>query len=241
MTLRTAAALGHRRLYHYQNFNANYLREVIVDGVIYFSKPSDFNDPWDCRPWFDFQCLSDPEMLERHVQWYLEVSKKHRPDVTSEHLAQTADVFRRDPNFLGTKIREISEAMARAIDAQYRVYCLSSKADCELMWSHYASKHQAVCLEFAVRNNLFCSALQIQYANSYPRFLMADFSDNDQHLAPLLAKSAAWSYENEFRLISDESGDPRETIVTVGGKKSIPHMSLTAVILGCQVPPSRVN
>src|SRR6266850_1321041 len=113
MTLRTAVALGHRRLYHYQNFNANYLREVIIDGVIHFSKPSDFNDPWDCRP------------------WYLEISKKHRPYITSEHLTQTADAFRTDPNFLAAKIREFSEVMAKAIDAQYRVYCLSSKVDCE--------------------------------------------------------------------------------------------------------------
>ena len=235
MTLRTAAQLGLRRLYHYQSFNADYLREVIVNSVIHFSKPSDFNDPWDCRPWFDFDCLTDPAILEQHVQWYIGIMRRHRPDIAAEQVRRNAEFFRRNPDALAGKVREFSTAMASAIDARYRVYCLSCEYDSELMWSHYAAKHQAVCLEFAVRNELFCSAFQVQYAERYPQFFMSDFAGPDEHIAPLITKSAAWSYENEFRLISDENGDPRHTIVTAGGKRAIPPSSLTAVIVGCQV------
>jgi hypothetical protein len=236
--LQTAATLGLEHLYHYQSFNLDYLREVIVGGVIHFSKPSDFNDPWDCRPWFDFECLSDTKALEQHVEWYIEVSRKHRPEIPADVIQKNADEYRRNPNALAAKIREFSQVMASAIDVQYRMYCLSPKPDCELMWSHYAAKHQAVCLEFAVRNELFCNALPVQYAEIYPRFLMTGFSGPEEHLAPLFTKSAAWSYEQEFRLISDEKGDPRHTIVTTEGKKSIPPRSLTAVILGCLAPQS---
>jgi len=238
MTLRNAAAHGHQHLYHYQSFNADYLREVIVDGVIHFSKPSDFNDPWDCRPWFDSECLGDPEILEQHVQWYIGVSRKHRPDIPADQVHQTADAYRRDPSALASKVREFSQALARAVDGRYRVYCLSPKSNSELMWAHYTAKHQGVCLEFAVRNEFFCTALPITYAESYPRFSMIGFSGTEEHIAPLLTKSAVWSYEQEFRLISDEEGDPRDTIVTVGGKKTIPPGSLTAVIFGCLAPDS---
>lgn len=161
MGLRTAAMLGLTHLYHYQVFNPNYLHEAIVDSVIHFSRPSDFNDPWDCRPWFDFDCLVDPRILEQHVQWYIEVTRKHRPDIPADVVQRNADNYRREPNSLAAKIREFSQAMATAIDTQYRVYCLSSKCDSELMWSHYAAKHQGVCLEFTVRNELFCTALPI--------------------------------------------------------------------------------
>jgi hypothetical protein len=238
MSLRTAAMLGLGHLYHYQPFNVDYLHEVIVDGVIHFSKPSDFNDPWDCRPWFDFESLNDPKILEQHVQWYMEISRKHRPDLPAHVVKNIADGYRRNPIALAAKIREFSLAMATAIDAQYRVYCLSPKCDCELMWSHYAAKHQGVCLEFTVRNELFCTALPVRYAATYPRFSMTGFAGAEEHMAPLLTKSGAWSYEQEFRLISDEAGDPRHTIVTVGGKKAIPPMSLSAVILGCLAPSS---
>jgi hypothetical protein len=236
MTLRNAAAHGHQHLYHYQSFNIDYLREVIVDAVIHFSKPSDFNDPWDCRPWFDFECLADPEILEQHVQWYIEISRKHRPDIPADRVRQTADAYRRDPSALASKVREFSQALAHAMDARYRVYCLSPRSNSELMWAHYATKHRAVCLEFAVRNELFCTALPITYTESYPHFFMTGFSGPEEHIAPLLTKSAVWSYEQEFRLISDEEGDPRDTIVTAGGKKAIPLMSLTAIILGCLAP-----
>jgi hypothetical protein len=106
------------------------------------------------------------------------------------------------------------------------------------MWSHYASKHQGVCLEFAVRNELFCNALPVQYGETYPRFQMTGFSGEVQHIAPLLTKSIVWSYEQEFRLISDEKGDPHHTIVTTGCKRDIPFGSLTAIILGCLAPES---
>jgi hypothetical protein len=234
---RTAGTLGLKNLYHYQSFNADYLREVIVD-VIYFSKPSDFNDPWDCQPWFDPDCVRDPTILEEHVQWYVDVTRKHRPDIPEDHLQKTAESYRSNPDLLIAKIPEFSETMASAINARYRVYCLGPKPDCELMWAHYAAKHQGVCLEFAVRNDLFYSALEVQYAQTYPVFRMTGFSGPEEHLAPLLTKSASWNYENEFRLTADQNGNPRDTIVTVAGKKSIPAMSLTAVILGCLAPNS---
>ena len=238
MPYRTAAGLRLNSLYHYQSFNPDFLREVIVDGVLHFSKPSDFNDPWDCRPWFDFESLADPRIHEQHIQWYVDVSRRHRPDITETELQKTASVYRGDRSALAAKIREFSEGLADVIDAQYRIYCLSPKADCELMWAHYTAKHQGVCLEFAVRNDLFSSALEVQYAQNYPRFSMIEFSGPEEHIAPLLTKSAAWSYENEFRLIADEKGNPRDTIVTVSGKKALPPMSLTGVILGCMAPNS---
>jgi hypothetical protein len=102
------------------------------------------------------------------------------------------------------------------------------------MWAHYAAKYQGVCPEFAVRNNLFYHALEVQYSVDYPQHRMTGFSGSDEHIAPLVTKSAAWSYENEFRLISDENGDPRVSIVTTDGKKALASMSLTVVILRCQ-------
>src|ERR1700730_10178787 len=214
MQFKTAGTFRINHLYHYQSFNAEFLREVIVDGVIHFSRPSDFNDPWDCRPWFDYDCLADPEIHEQHVQWYLEISRRNRSDIPEAVIQRTADVYRNDLAALAAKVQECSEAMAGAIENQYRIYCLSPKADSELMWAHYAAKHQGVCLEFEVRNDLFYHGFEVQYSVDYPRHRMTGFSGLDEHIAPLLTKSAAWSYENEFRLISDEKGDARESIVT---------------------------
>lgn len=154
MTYNLAGRLGLPKLYHYQSFNASYLREVIVDGVLYFSKPSDFNDPWDCKPWFDDD-LNDPAVIEAHLEYYAYSTRQHRKDVTEDEIAKRVAAFRANPTVLAAKIREFSDGLAAAIDAQYRVYCVGPRPDCELMWAHYSAKHQGVCLEFSVRNDLF--------------------------------------------------------------------------------------
>ena len=41
-----------------QPFNPHRLRQVLCDRHLHFSNPADFNDPWDCRPWFDLSVLN---------------------------------------------------------------------------------------------------------------------------------------------------------------------------------------
>jgi len=50
----TIAHAGRDRasLYHYQRFNADHLRAAVVDRSIRFSNSGDFNDRWDCKPFF---------------------------------------------------------------------------------------------------------------------------------------------------------------------------------------------
>ena len=95
---------------------------------------------------------------------------------------------------------------------------------------------KAFAWNFLSLTNFFVQHFRFEYALTYPRFFMTDHAGPEQQIAPLLSKSSAWNYEDEFRLISDEKGDPKDTIVTTAGKKDIPSKSLTAVILGCLAP-----
>lgn len=71
---RTAWDLGHRVLYHWQRFgvdtgrkHANRLATLVRTGQLYCSSPGAFNDPWDCRPWFNTAVLQDAG--ERQRSW----------------------------------------------------------------------------------------------------------------------------------------------------------------------------
>ena len=59
--MRTAQTERVDRLYHYQPLDLSRLEAIVRDRLIYFSKPSDFNDPWDGKPWFNITGLQDPE------------------------------------------------------------------------------------------------------------------------------------------------------------------------------------
>jgi hypothetical protein len=44
------------------------------------------------------------------------------------------------------------------MDRRYRIYCLSARADSQLIWGHYADHHRGVCLEFDERTNAALAA-----------------------------------------------------------------------------------
>ena len=76
MKTKTAAALGIKRLYHYQSFEKpERLARIFTDGTLYFSMPHDFNDPWDCRPFYNKSALDDPEYYNRVVRWFVHTDR----------------------------------------------------------------------------------------------------------------------------------------------------------------------
>ena len=63
-----AADLGIRKLYHYENFNPDYLADTLSNQHIHFSNPQHFNDPWDCYPCMDTARASDPTYRARCIE-----------------------------------------------------------------------------------------------------------------------------------------------------------------------------
>src|SRR5712692_6523756 len=65
----TALSSGIERLYHYEKFNPDHLRDTLLNQRVHCSDPLNLNDPWDCRPWFDESVLDDLRALEEFLQW----------------------------------------------------------------------------------------------------------------------------------------------------------------------------
>ena len=242
MTWNTAATMGLDRLYHYQPFDPVRLSKIILDKVLYFSNPGDFNDPWDCRPWLNVGDLADPDVLNRHIEWYIMVTRKHGQNIPENEIQRRANVFRSNPEPLIGKMKEISLAIEAAIIEHYRLYCLSSKLDSELMWAHYSDKHRGICLEFDAGNELFSQALKLSYGENYPSYDLTTETE-DENLRPLITKSAAWNYEDEYRLIAleENAAVPEDTLMTQSNYIELPDGALSAIIVGCLAPDSTLN
>ncbi len=242
MTWNTAAMMGLDRLYHYQPFDPVQLSKIILDKALYFSNPGGFNDPWDCRPWWNTEALADPVVFDRHIDWYIMVTRKHGQNIPENEIQQRANVFRSDPELFKGKMEEISLAIEATINERYRVYCLSSKPDSELMWAHYSNKHQGICLEFDAGNELFSQSLKLSYQEDYPLFDLTT-ETLDENLMPLTTKSSAWKHEDEYRLIAQEEGaaTPDDTLMTRSNYIELPDGALTAIIVGCLAPDSTLK
>ena len=204
MKTKSAAALGIKHLYHYQTFEKpERLARMFTDGTLYFSQPRDFNDPWDCRPFFNKSALDDPAYYDRAVRWFVHCDRTYNTALSDAEPLRREKEIRGNRKLLERMIDQMTTDMETAIQQQYRVYCLSLHPDSVLMWAHYAASCRGVCLEFSVENELFCGALPVTYLDSYPQFDIAA-TDADENLQHLLTKSAVWSYEDEFRVVVSE-------------------------------------
>ena len=170
------------------------------------------------------------------------VTRKYGQNIPENEIQRRANVFRSNPELLIGKMKKSSLAIEATINERYRVYCLSSKPDSELMWAHYSNKHQGICLEFDAGNELFSQALKLSYQEDYPMFDLTAETE-EEHLMPLTTKSAAWNYEDEYRLIAQEekAAIPEDTLMTQSNYIELPDGAQTAIIVGCLAPNSTLT
>jgi hypothetical protein len=223
---RSALENGLTRLFHYQRYNHDHLENTLRRRLIRFSRASGFNDPWDCKP--SFSVPDAPQELERLVRYMQNASKKHGSGMGPADAR--AREYLADPGKLRADFAAYSAEMWRQMDELYRVYCLSARANSQLLWGHYADHHRGVCLEFDVQTEDICSATEVIYSATYPTF----FLDDDTDLSPFFTKSSDWAYEEEYRLVAQEADRAlgSGTLMTRDGMYQFPEGALVSVMVG---------
>lgn len=228
---RSALDNGIDRLFHYQRYDVDHLGKVIQERLIRFARPSEFNDPWDCKPLFHVP--EDEAGVRALVAYMYQASVNRTPHFDPAERTARAEYYIRHPADLRKDMSAGSAEMWAQMDKRYRLYCLSTKPDSPLMWAHYADNHRGVCLEFNVRTSDFCSATQVSYSANYPRYSL----DDDTDLSPFYSKSADWACEEEYRLVAQEESEAlgSGTLMTRDGIYQYSIGALTSIIFGCCV------
>ncbi len=224
---------GIQKLYHYESFNPDYLKDTLINNRVHFSNPANFNDPWDCRPWFDPSEVFDPFLRSQWVR-FLE------PHVTAQEeaflRAQGID-WRSNTKILTSTIEKMTATMWQLNTARWRIYCLTPHPTSLLMWSHYGDKHRGICLEFDATIPVIGRAFKVTYQESLSAITASFFGDWGAMASMLRIKSSVWAYEDEYRVLArDAKADdlpPDFLPVTDGDFLSLPRGTLKAVIAGC--------
>jgi hypothetical protein len=230
-----ASTRGVTALYHYCAFHSDRFEDLIANNRIYLSNTANFNDPWDCRPCFDNSQIDDPAYADRLVAYLYNAARKQTPHISEEVHRLRAVQLRASRDAMIAAIAQMSD-MEAEIKKRYRVFCLTTQPDNILMWSHYASNHQGICIELSCVNDVFSGAFKVRYMEKYPAF---DITDNslDRILLPLVTKSDAWAYEDEYRLIAQERKEAlAPSLLTDNNYLALPKDAIRSVILGCLTP-----
>jgi hypothetical protein len=220
-------------LFHYQAWTEPKYKErfelTLRDQTIFLSSPSQFNDPWDCKPFFDLKCLENPKARDEHITYFMRLGRDTDP--------RRAQYLRNNPWFLQKLVVDCAAGMVEQIDREYRIYCLTPTDTNLLMWSHYGESHKGICLQFNARVPSIAEVLyKVKYEKELPRVALTK-DDAVAAETALLTKSSAWSYEEERRIIANNEGyEGRGLAVTKRGYLDISDGALSGVIVGCLCP-----
>lgn len=161
-----------------------HILDNLKNSTFYFSDPNNFNDPFDC------------------VTYFSKPSLKRIFDKSEIDLAANAN-----PNYQ----KDLSKNVSRVLKKKLGVSCFSAINDSILMWSHYADSHTGICLKFDISkdSNFFCDDLRfVNYRSHLPEIKLHHLDKgHDQNIDKMIfTKSLDWSYEQELRLLKQQSG-----------------------------------
>ena len=185
------------RLYKYQPFNSQTLTNL-KRGWIWFSAPSNVNDPYDCAAWV----AQTDEISETDLQKLLTFFHQRDPALMAGWTPDELGKF-----FINSARKAYDEH--RTIQREQRgIACFSATVTDIMMWSHYAHGHRGFCLEFDTSQLPFSEALDVSYVDKPPVInpvdvLIQEPSEDESHellRAFVLTKARCWSYEQEWRL-----------------------------------------
>lgn len=189
---------------------------IIQNNELYFSKPEDFNDPYDSQLMIDME--APDEDYERIILERMKLDPRFRNVKFSEEELR---------ELLKEEIKDLKENGAQTFAdlsaKKIGVCCFSCKNNNLVMWAHYANFHDGICLQFSFNGGFFSKAFEVIYSSHYPEINF--FSSQIKRINGLfLTKSSHWKEEKEYRIVIDRFG-----------VRKFPEVELTGIILGCKL------
>jgi len=211
-----------QQLYKYRMFNVNTLSTLCARQV-YFARPHTFNDPLDSTPTItmDVDAKVAEVLLEKFGGPRRVKSSSPSGSLPRSKAISPSRQARRIAKGFTPEIERVArlERIASEVSANLRstyvdwgVLSLAEHWDCPLMWSHYADQHRGLCIEYDYSDAAFSSLKKVEYTDergiTASELLAApSTSESSKYWKKLFyTKAPQWSYEREWRDISEVSG-----------------------------------
>ncbi|MGA9453551.1 MAG: DUF2971 domain-containing protein [Verrucomicrobiia bacterium] len=203
-------------LYKYREFDG-FAESIFKNSSLFFSKPSDFNDPFDCRI-TDKGNYTSQEIID-----YLVGCGMPKQDAVTVALQNAAN-----PNKMVSTLERIR---AEVFDCN-GILCLSECPDSILMWSYYSKSHSGFALGFDVLEDppFFIMPLPIRYVRDYPAFRYLVEKEKLVERG-MISKSKFWKHEKEIRVCKRDGP----------GLYKFSKKCLAEVIFGCRTKDTDRN
>lgn len=226
-----------KKVYRYQRLSATTIESLCSDKL-FFARPTAFNDPHDCKPTVESDsdgntlrtvlaklitrrveaetigALKDAKVQGKKAEAHAHRSGKQAAHQELANIKYNAT----NPDYEVSKEEAerwlLTSAIQQELLAQYdrRLCCFSETVDNPLLWSHYADKHQGICIGYGLNRVPRPNLHKVVYGGSrtvktslIARALLENDmgSKNLLDREVLLRKAPSWRYEREWRLLGE--------------------------------------
>jgi Protein of unknown function (DUF2971) len=231
--------------------------DVLLGRIIGFSKPTRFNDPFDCLPYF----VDSGELNPLGARTYFLQAKPEDiglPRYKEEVRDHVQRSFAADPSFTlqaimlvdpipkeehhGGLARNFRSSLAPFMQDSVIALSLTENRNSLLMWAHYAADHTGFVIGFDSDHPFFHSAgsnpsnpgflNRVVYSDDRPSGIVGTLSAEKAYLT----KSSEWSYEREWRILQHVKNATSVKEVP-GGEVylfAFPSEAVTEVVIGAR-------
>jgi hypothetical protein len=205
---------------------------------LWFSAPSDFNDPFDALPRFDALMKSQREASIKRQFAFLPSEIGVDWQTFKKTMTECSSEFMEDGN------QATAELFRSKFSQDFRMICFSENLDDLLMWGHYGKGHTGFMIQFNPVHRMFDDEefAKVDYPDSDERGIIANHDQTTDELWKIpFKKSRQWDYEKEWRFVKlaisltpgvRDDGEPKHFM-------ELPADSVLAVYFGWQMPPKR--
>ncbi|MEE9441065.1 MAG: DUF2971 domain-containing protein [candidate division Zixibacteria bacterium] len=224
-------------LYKYRDWHVEKHRRILSHNKIFFTSARNFNDPFDGTIPLRYDKGSRQEISDK----YSDRINKDNPNLNRIQKRDLAKKWRKKGLLRNrTHIKMTQDMTREQLFNDFGIFSLSAECLNILLWTHYSNSHRGFCVGFDMQklDNMRNDPLyyadnlidihKVEYEIDYPLFNPYKMDDEEITQKPLITKSSAWSYENEYRLILFD-----KTNVEIDLLDEI----IAEVYLGCKISP----
>jgi hypothetical protein len=197
-------------IYKYTRLD-EYFFQHLIKNELWFSKPPEFNDPYDCNICFAPKPVEGQRQFKRERYF---IGHSHKPKIKVELIGENELI-----NETKNQINKIG------------ICCFSITNNNLLMWSHYSDAHRGVCIGYSVNDlkEVFGNIYKVKYGRTFPlvKFKANPFADVPTKI--VTHKSIDWKYEKEIRIIN------------ASGLHTFKRKAIKEIIFGLNTPISQVR
>jgi hypothetical protein len=207
-----------------------------------FSRPIDFDDPFELRPQPGDATLSieNSNVLLRDDIRMMDMYNSHSPEIPFEDWLRPR---RESPTEFNHELARIicegielfCSTALETISEQYGMTCFSETPSDVRMWSHYGDEHKGVVVGLD-RSLLGINLLPVQCKRERVHYTASQFANPQVEWAVklLTTKSEDWAYQKEWRAVLRFGEAPLEFDNQLGHIFQVPMESVKRVLIGCK-------